>query len=124
MDQDVRLIYSLTAQLDQLGLQVVPVTSADEAIERFEEDAFDLVLLDMSQPGADGPELAQRLKRGHDCQAPIIALVVTDNDEERERCAAAGADDVLVKPVEPEPLQELTRHWLGLDAGATDADEE
>ena len=45
------------------GLPVVPATSADEAVERFEEDAFDLVLLDMSQPGAEGPELAQDSNR-------------------------------------------------------------
>jgi CheY-like chemotaxis protein len=124
VDEDVRLIYSLTAQLDELGLQVVPVTSADEALERFDEDAFDLVLLDMSQPEGDGPGLAQRLKQVHDCQAPIVALVTTTGDDEYERCMAAGADDVLLKPVEAAALVALLRQWLGLGTDAAEAEEE
>ena len=124
VDEDVRLIYSLTAQLDELGLPVVPATSADEAVERFEEDAFDLVLLDMSQPGAEGPELARRLKQDHDCQAPIVALVTVADAETRERCIAAGADDLLLKPVETPALAALLRQWLGLAVGAADAGEE
>jgi PAS domain S-box-containing protein len=124
VDEDVRLIYSLTAQLDELGLPVVPATSADEAVERFEEDAFDLVLLDMSQPGAEGPELARTLKQDHDCQAPIVALVTVADAETRERCIAAGADDLLLKPVETPALAALLRQWLGLAVGAADAGEE
>jgi len=124
VDEDVRLIYSLTAQLDELGLQVVPATSADEALERFDEDAFDLVLLDMSQPEGEGPDLAQRLRQAHDCQAPIVALVTTAGDGERERCMAAGADDVLLKPVEPAALVALLRQRLGLVTGAAGAEEE
>ncbi|HAR05831.1 MAG TPA: hybrid sensor histidine kinase/response regulator, partial [Pseudomonas sp.] len=124
VDEDVRLIFSLTAQLDELGLPVVPATSADEAVERFEEDAFDLVLLDMSQPGAEGPELARRLKQDHDCQAPIVALVTVADAETRERCIAAGADDLLLKPVETPALAALLRQWLGLAVGAADAGEE
>ena len=124
VDEDVRLIYTLTAQLDELGLQVVPATSAEEAIERFEEDAFDLVLLDMSQLGVDGPDLAHRLKQGHDCQAPIIALVPTADGEARERCIAAGADEVLAKPVQAPALMALLERWLDLEAGAADADDE
>ncbi len=124
VDEDVRLIYSLTAQLDELGLLVVPATSADEAVERFDEDAFDLVLLDMSQPGAEGPDLSQRLKQAHDCQAPIVALVTTTGGGERERCMAAGADDVLLKPVEATALAALLQQWLGLESGAAEAEEE
>ncbi len=124
VDEDVRLIYSLTAQLDELGLQVVPATSADEALERFDEDAFDLVLLDMSQPEGEGPDLAQRLRQVHDCQAPIVALVTATDDGERERCMAAGADDVLLKPVEPAALVALLRQRLGLETGTAEAEEE
>jgi len=122
--EDMRLIYSLTAQLDELGLQVVPVTNAGDARQRFEEDAFDLVLLDMSRPGVEGPELARRLRHEYGLQAPIIALATEAGAEERERCAAAGADEVLVKPVEAAALREMLRHWLGLEADSADAEEE
>ncbi|MBK3868219.1 PAS domain S-box protein [Pseudomonas stutzeri] len=124
VDEDVRLIYSLTAQLDQLGLQVVPATSAEEAIQRFEADAFDLVLLDMHQPGVEGPELARRLRQEHGCQVPIVALAGADEVGAPEHYLAAGADDVLVKPVEDVALLELLRLWLGLEQAAADAEEE
>jgi CheY-like chemotaxis protein len=124
VDEDVRLIYSLTARFDELGLHVVPATSAGEALERFDEDAFDLVVLDMSRPDAEGPGLARRLKLDHGCQVPIVALVGASDDGARERCIAAGADEVLIKPVEGAALRELLRRWLGLESSADEAGKE
>jgi PAS domain S-box-containing protein len=124
VDEDVRLIYSLTAQLDELGIQVVPATSAAEALERFDEDAFDLVVLDMSRPDAEGPELARRLKQDHDCRAPIIALVGANDEGARERCIASDADEVLTKPVEATALRELLRRRLGLESGTDESGKE
>ena len=124
VDGDVRQLYSLTAQLDELGLQVMPVTSVGEARQRLEEDAFDLVLLDMSQPDVDGPQLAQRLRQEHELQVPIIALVVAGGADARERCVAAGADDLLVKPVEASALRQSLRDWLGLQTQPLEAEEE
>ncbi len=124
VDDDVRLIYSLTAELDELGLQVEPVTSAAMALTRFDEGAFDLVLLDMSKPGAEGAMLPGALKSEHGCQVPIVALVASASEAERQRCLDAGADDVLVKPVERAALAALLRHWLGLEADSNKAEEE
>jgi PAS domain S-box-containing protein len=124
MDEDVRLIYSLTAQLDALGLQVVPATSAKEAIARFQEDAFDLVLLDMDQPGVEGPEVARRLKHELNCQVPIVALTGPEAARTKDSILLAGVDDVLAKPVEDTALLELVRRRLGLEQGATDAEKE
>ena len=124
VDEDVRLIYSLTAQLDALGLQVVPATSAKEAIARFQEDAFDLVLLDMDQPGVEGPEVTRRLKHELDCQVPIVALTGPEAARTKDSVLLAGVDDVLAKPVEDTALLELVRRRLGLEQGATDAEKE
>ncbi|MFQ7899559.1 CHASE domain-containing protein [Stutzerimonas degradans] len=121
---DVRLIYSLSADLDQLGLQVEPVTSAESALARFAEGAFDLVLLDMSRADAEGVMLPAALKGEHGCQVPIIALVEDAGEEQRQRCLALGADDVLAKPVERAALATLLQHWLGLQAEQGKAEEE
>jgi len=121
---DVRLIYSLSADLDQLGLQVEPVTSAESALARFAEGAFDLVLLDMSRADAEGVMLPAALKGEHGCQVPIIALVEDAGAEQRQRCLTLGADDVLAKSVERAALATLLQHWLGLQAEQGKAEEE
>ncbi|EIK54204.1 sensor histidine kinase/response regulator [Stutzerimonas stutzeri TS44] len=121
---DVRLIYALSADLDRLGVQVEPVTSAETALMRFAEGAFDLVLLDMSQADAEGVMLPAALKGEHGCLVPIITLVDDASEEQRQRCLALGADDVLVKPVQRAALATLLQHWLGLPAEQGKAEEE
>ncbi len=112
VDADVRAIYALSGLLDEQGLQVVPVTSGAEALERFDEDAFDLALVDLSMPDEGGPALIHQLRNDYGCQVPIVALAAGEVPADRERALAAGADDVLGKPVERARLAELLRRWL------------
>ncbi len=114
VDDDVRTIYTLTAQLDELGLQVVPATDAEEALDYFDEEPIDLVLLDMSAAKLDGRTLIHRLRNEHGCQVPIIALTARAMKEDKERCVEAGADDHLPKPVAQSELAERLEHWLGV----------
>ena len=118
VDSDVRSIYSISALLDEQGLQVVPATSRSEALERFDEDAFDLALVDISVPDNGGPSLIRQLRNDYGCQVPIVALVVSAGSEGREQSVAAGADDVLVKPVERTKLIELLQRCLEPNDGS------
>ncbi len=112
VDSDVRAIYILSAMLDERGLQVVPATTRSEALERFDEDAFDLALVDMAMPDNGGPALIRQLRNDYGCQVPIVALAVGDDPDVRDQSIAAGADDVLFKPVESARLVELLRRCL------------
>ncbi|KJH83399.1 CHASE domain-containing protein [Stutzerimonas stutzeri] len=112
VDSDVRSIYSISAMLDEQGLQVVPATTRSEALERFDEDAFDLALVDMAMPDNGGPALIRQLRNDYGCQVPIVALAVGDDPTVRDQSIAAGADDVLFKPVENPRLVDLLRRCL------------
>lgn len=113
VDHDVRTIYAISAMLDEQGLQVVPATTGTEALERFDEDAFDLALVDMSLPNNDGPALIRQLRNDYGCQVPIVALAANTDPVDRHASIAAGADDFLLKPVESAKLVELLRRCLG-----------
>ncbi len=112
-DRDVRSIYAISAMLDEQGLQTVPATSRVEALERFDEDAFDLALVDLALVDNDGPALIRQLRNDYGCQVPIVAMTKGADLALRDEGIAAGADEVLVKPIDMAALVELLRRWLG-----------
>lgn len=109
---DVRSIYLLSAMLDEKGLQVVPAGNAADALRRFEEDAFDLALVDMALPDEGGPALIQQLRNDYACQVPIVVLTADSEPATRQPGLAAGADDWLSKPVEEGALSALLERCL------------
>ena len=95
------------------GLSTVMATNGDEALAEIERKAPDLILLDIMMPGMGGYELAKILKanpaRAH---IPIIVLTSLSDRKARMVCLSAGAEDFLVKPVEPEELILRVRNQL------------
>ncbi len=113
---EVRSIYAISALLDEQGLQVVPAMTAIEALKRFDEDAFDMALIDMQLPNDDGVALIRQLRNDYGCQVPIVALTASAAPSEREPGLAAGADDWLCRPVESTELAVLLQRCLGSSA--------
>ncbi len=112
-DSEVRSIFLLSGLLDTLGLQSVAATTLDEALTRFEESAFDLVLLSVERP-QDARQLIEQLREEHGCQVPILCLVSAPCDDQ----ALSGADDCLPKPVEGAGLGAFIQRWIGRSPGA------
>jgi PAS domain S-box-containing protein len=84
-------------QLRLLGYEADFAENGKEALEKFRDQHFDLVLTDLSMPELDGYELARRL-RDQGSTVPIIAVTAHTTHEEHRRCAAAGVDTVVTKP--------------------------
>lgn len=119
VDADVRAIYAISAMLDEQGLQVVPATTSAEALERFDENAVDLALVDMALPDG-GATLISQLRNDYGCQVPIVALSADTDPAFREKGMAAGADEFLFKPVDGPKLVELLQRCLGRADGLHD----
>lgn len=105
LESDVRSIFVLCGVLDELGLQTTAATSDDEALERFREAAFDLVLLSVEAGG--GGALIDRLREEYGCQVPILCLVSAGDE------GVPSADECMVKPVRAEALGALIHRWIG-----------
>jgi CheY-like chemotaxis protein len=64
---------------------------------------FDVALIDMIMPDMDGLQVTQQIRRHFPAiaaQMPILALTANTNPVDRERCLAAGMQEVLQKPIE------------------------
>jgi hypothetical protein len=103
----------IQALLEHAGLRVTLAGDGQEALDCVARHRPDLVLMDMQMPNVDGLQATRRLRQlpgGH--SLPIIALTANAFAEDRQRCLAAGMNDHLGKPVEPDLLFERVLYWL------------
>jgi two-component system cell cycle response regulator len=90
----------LSTQLLDLGYEVVAVSDGQRALEVLESaEAPRLAVLEWSMPGLDGAEICRRLRARHDGHYTYATLLAAAQAP-RDAAIDAGADDVLVKPVE------------------------
>lgn len=82
------------------------ITMADngaQALTLIDQQLFDVALIDMIMPDMDGLQVTQQIRRHFPAiaaQMPILALTANTNPVDRERCLAAGMQEVLQKPIE------------------------
>ncbi|CAN7229988.1 response regulator [Pseudorhodoferax sp. LjRoot39] len=97
--------------VDVAGDGAIGVAMADRALDAAQ--AYDLVLMDMQMPVMDGvaASRALRSRAAHDA-LPILAMTANAMQADRERCAAAGMNDFVAKPIEPEQLWQALARWV------------
>ncbi|MGH7057852.1 MAG: response regulator, partial [Acetobacteraceae bacterium] len=103
--------------LETLGCTSVWARDGAEALARSATERFDLILMDLNMPGFDGYETARLIREragtaSRSVSVPIVALTAHTPSQVRERCEAAGIDDVLSKPYTPEDFEQLLRRWM------------
>src|ERR1700759_3166844 len=97
----------LELALRRLGYGVHAAETGEAALRDFRDAAPDVVVLDLMLPGLDGFEVCRRLRRGSDI--PVIMLTARGDDLDIVAGLEAGADDYVVKPVQPRVLDARIR---------------
>jgi CheY-like chemotaxis protein len=93
--------------LEKRGHSVVIANNGSEAIEALNQQAFDVLLMDVQMPDMDGFEATQKIRAreqksgGH---IPIVAMTALAMKGDRERCLAVGMDGYVSKPLHPHEL--------------------
>ncbi|MBI1395766.1 MAG: PAS domain-containing protein [Betaproteobacteria bacterium] len=111
--------------LQGVGLAVDVVENGAQAVDLARTGRHALVLMDMQMPVMDGLAATRAIRAfASGAQLPIIAMTANAFDEDRNECIAAGMDDHLGKPVDPETFYTLLLKWLpgSPDAGAVSPD--
>lgn len=98
----------LTARLlAQRGHSISTAANGLEALERLQRDTFDIVLMDVQMPEMDGLTATRRIRDLEGvagAHIPIIAITANALKKDREECRAAGMDDYIGKPFQPDEL--------------------
>ncbi|MCB1890153.1 MAG: PAS domain S-box protein [Rhodocyclaceae bacterium] len=99
--------------LSGAGLTVQIAENGDAAVTMARETEYALILMDMQMPGRNGIDATHDIR--HDSrnrETPIVALTANAFDTDRARCLAAGMNDHVAKPIDPNQLFETVRSWL------------
>jgi signal transduction histidine kinase len=102
---------SLSMLLELKGHLVRSAFDGEHALKLAEDFRPDIVLLDIGMPKMNGYEACRRIReRAWGAQMTLIAVTGWGQEDDRRKSSAAGFDGHLVKPVEPETLEELSMH--------------
>ncbi len=96
--------------LQQQALQLQTASTGAEALQLCAQQRFDLILLDIQLPDIAGTEVARQLRQLAEYQhTPILAFTAHALDEEIEQFLQAGMNDVIIKPLGADNLQQIMR---------------
>lgn len=99
--------------LEANGLAVDVAWHGGEALARVKTRQYDAILMDMQMPVMDGLEATRLIRQLPDYRAvPIIAMTANAFEEDRQQCMAAGMDDFLSKPFDPDALFAMLIRWI------------
>jgi two-component system, sensor histidine kinase and response regulator len=98
--------------LSKTGIVVDVATNGLQALEKLQQQPFDLILMDIQMPGLDGLSATQRIREELKLQTPVIAMTAHAMASDRQKSLQAGMDDHLAKPIEPAELYAVMQRHL------------
>ena len=104
----------LVAALEEIDdFEIVEASSGFEALKLLPRRKFNLIITDINMPDINGLELINFVKSNLQYSSiPLIVVTTEGAERDRQKGLALGADEYLVKPINPVELQELVRKYL------------
>jgi len=101
--------------LKKRGIDTVTVDNGRDAVEAYQKEKFDLILMDVQMPVMDGFNATaeiRRLEQGKGTHVPIVAMTAHAMKGDREKCISAGMDDYIAKPMKARELYSTIKKQL------------
>ena len=114
VDDEPDLLKVASFRLRKLGYEIIEATDGAKAMELIQEHRPHLILLDLRLPIMDGWEVCRRVKADDQLKnIPIIILTASAGALNSEITKELKAEDLLVKPFEPDVLLEKIKKYIG-----------
>ncbi len=102
----------VTFSLKKYNHNVTIANNGLEALDRFKESQFDVILMDLMMPEMDGLEATVKIREleiqnNLSARTPIIALTANTMDNDRDKCISYGMDEFMAKPFDIEKLKRI-----------------
>ena len=98
--------------LEAVDIQVTVAQTGKEAVALVKSNRFDAVLMDVQMPEMDGLEASGVIRASGNTSLPIIAMTAHAMAGDRGKSIAAGMNDHLTKPIDPDKLYNTLRTWI------------
>jgi len=96
VDDELSIVKFLRANCEKEGYEVLTAMNGSDALNVFDTELPDMVILDIKMPKMDGFEVCSRIREWS--KIPIIMLSASGSEEDKVRCLNLGADDYITKP--------------------------
>ncbi len=100
VDDDAATAGRIAKMVETAGHAVRVASTWTDALRIYKGEKIDLVLMDAVMPGMDGFKLTQLLRNSDESYVPVVFVTGLEDRKTRELCMHAGADDLLIKPVD------------------------
>jgi len=110
VDDERKILTLVRGYLEREGYRVIEATDGRQAMEAFQRETPDLIVLDLMLPEMDGWEVCREVRRTS--EVPIIMLTARDEDADKLVGLELGADDYMTKPFSPRELVARVRAVL------------
>jgi len=104
VDDDAVVHKSFDRVLRGKGYAVITADSGEEALEKLDQENYDLVFTDIKMPGMSGLEVVEEVKRNQPW-LPVVVITGYGSEENEARADAAGVSGFLRKPLSPEMIE-------------------
>ncbi|MBF4248176.1 response regulator, partial [Vibrio anguillarum] len=99
--------------LESTQLSIVLANNGQEALTKLQQEAFDLVLMDMQMPIMDGISATKEIRQHEEWKTlPIVAMTANAMSSDVEHCLNAGMNDHVAKPIDVQRLYHVLRKYL------------